>query len=232
MAWKTPVRRPRLVVAGRGRRPRVDDDGGRPARCLVARAGVRRRDRTRSGQRRGLQDSLDPAARSIRRTAGHRRRRSSTATASTCTSAPTARPRSRSTGAILWKSPLRLSVATRRRRIADRLWRSVDLQLRRQRRGVRRGARQEHRQGEVEDQSRLSRGSGLHHAARHSRRRSRSADQRRRLSHPRLRPADGQGDLACPLRRGILERAAAGVCARARLHRHGVSAAVAAGGPS
>ena len=37
-----------------------------------------------------------------------------------------------------------------RRRIADRLRRSADLQLRRQRRGVRGRARQKHRQGEME----------------------------------------------------------------------------------
>ena len=60
--------------------------------------------------------------------------------------------------------------------------RSVDLQLRRQRRGVRDRARQAHRQDEVEDQSRLSGRSGVHDAARDSRRRAGSADQRRRVS--------------------------------------------------
>ena len=69
------------------------------------------------------------------------------------------------------EDPLRLRIAARRRRIADRLRRSPDLQLRRQRRGVRRRARQAHRQGEVEDQSRVPGGSGVHDAARDSRRR-------------------------------------------------------------
>ena len=130
------------------------------------------------------------------------------------------------------EAPLRVPVATRRRRIADRLWRSADLQLRRQRRRVRDRARQAHRQDEVEDQSRLSGRSGLHDAARHSRRRSRSADQRRRVSRARLRSADRQGDLARPLRRGLLERAAAGVRARPGVHRDRIPAARAAGGSS
>ena len=130
------------------------------------------------------------------------------------------------------EEPLRVPVAARRRRIADRLRRSADLQLRRQRRGVCDRARQAHRQDEVEDQPRLSRRSGLHDAARDPRRRSRSADQRRRVSRARLRSADRQGDLARSLRRGLLERAAAGVRPRPGVTSRPDFSSRAAGGSS
>ena len=56
------------------------------------------------------------------------------------------------------------------------------------------------------------------------------AGQRRRVPRRRVRSADRQGNLAGQLRRRVLERAAAGVRPRARVHRDRVSAAVAARG--
>ena len=93
------------------------------------------------------------------------------------------RRRDRVEGAI----PLR--VAARRRRIAGPPWRSADLQLRRRRRRVRRGARQAHRQDALEDVATATVGSGVHDAARDSRRRSRSGRERRRVPRRRLRSA-------------------------------------------
>ena len=91
--------------------------------------------------------------------------------------------------------------------------RPADPQLRRQRPGVRRRARQAHRQGAVEDVAPPAVGPGVYDAAVDSRRRTGPAGQRRRLSGRRLRSADGQGNLACQLRRRLLERAASGVSA-------------------
>ena len=61
--------------------------------------------------------------------------------------------------------------------------------------------------------------SGLFDAARHPRRRSRSARLVRRLPRGGVRSADRRGDLARELRRRLLERAAAGVRPRPRVHR-------------
>ena len=153
-------------------------------RHLAARDRVRCRDRQGSGQRRGLQDpDRSPRHQSQEQLgvadAGARRR-----------SGLRALRRGRHRGAVVIRrdrleDALRLPIAARRRRLADRLRRSADLQLRRQRRGVRGRARQAHRQDEVENQPRLSRRPGLHHAAGDSRRRARSADQRRRVSRAR-----------------------------------------------
>ena len=76
------------------------------------------------------------------------------------------------------------------------LRRPADLQLRRQRRGVRRGARQADGEGPLEDRAPAAVRPGVFDAARDSRRRSRSARQRRRVPGGGVRSAIGQGDLA------------------------------------
>jgi hypothetical protein len=101
-----------------------------------------------------------------------------------------------------------LSVAARQRRLADAVRRSVDPQLRRQRPGLRRRARQADRQSPVEDVAASAVGSGVYDAAADSRRRTGPGGQRRRLSGRRLRSADRQGTLARQLQRWLLERAA------------------------
>ena len=75
VAWKTPVRRSRLVVAGRRQRPRVAHDGGRAdaaSRCARS-PSTSRRARKSSTSRSSRSRPI--AATSIRRTAGPRRRR-------------------------------------------------------------------------------------------------------------------------------------------------------------
>ena len=92
-------------------------------------------------------------------------------------------------------------VAAWRGRIADRLRRSADLQLRRQRRGVCRRARQAHGEDALADQPPPAGRSGLHDAARDHGRRSRSDRERRRVSaRPRTtrRPARRSGGSATP----------------------------------
>ena len=79
----------------------------------------------------------------------------------------------------------------------------------------------------MEDASPHAVRSGVLDAPSHSCGRSRSTGQRRRLPGGRLRSRFGQGDLARQLHRRLLERAAAGLRQRARLHRHWFPGAVA-----
>ena len=220
IAWKIAGSRARLVVAGRQRRTHLADDGGRRARRLAARPGVRRRDRPRSRQRRSVPDALarGPASQEQLRVAVGRRRRRPRLRALRRRRHGGAHDRRR--GRL--EDAVRLPVAARRRRIARAPRRSADLQLRWQRRRVRRGARQAHRQDALEDVTAPAVGSGVHDAARHPGRRSRSAGQRRRVSRRGLRSTNRQGNLARQLRRRLLERAAAGLRPRAGLHRHGI----------
>ena len=85
------------------------------------------------------------------RTAAPPRRRSSTAIVSTSTSAPTAPPRSRRSGEIVWKARFPYESQHGNGGSPIALRRPADLQLRRQRRCVRGGPRQAHRQGPLEN---------------------------------------------------------------------------------
>ena len=83
---------PRLVVAGRRRRPRVADERDRRRDVSLRALAFDVETGREAGQRRSV-PARAARATSTRRTASRRRRRSSTAIASSSTSAPTARPR-------------------------------------------------------------------------------------------------------------------------------------------
>ena len=112
--------RARLVVAGRGRRPRLADHGRQRTRGGLAarRWPSTSRPGARSSTRRCF--ARGTPTRSMPRTAARRRRRSSTAIASTCTSAPTARRRSTTAGEIAVEDAAAVRLAARQRRIAGR----------------------------------------------------------------------------------------------------------------
>ncbi len=216
-----------LVVAGRRRRSRVAHDGGEGPRRIAPRPRVRRRrpDGSSSTRRSFAPDHADPL--NAKNTLASPTPivdgdRVYVHFGADGTAALTTGRRDR------LEDPSVLRLAARQRRIAGAVPRSADRQLRRERQRVRGGHRQGNRQDPLEDVAPATLGPGLHDTARDSRRRSRSTGQRRRVSRRRLRSRIGQGNLARQLRRRILERPAAGVRPRARLHRDRVSAAAAA----
>ena len=191
---------PRVVVAGRRRRPRLADDGRRRRTGASLRAlAFDVADRARSGQRRSLPPAAAPTCSNPKNSHASptpivEGDRVYVHFGADGTAALT------TTGEIVWKArfPYESQHGNGGSPVlyGDLLIFSCDGSDD----GVRRRARQADRQGPLEDAAAAAVRPGLLDAARDPRRRPRPARQRRRLPRGRLRSATGQGDLARQLR--------------------------------